>query len=124
LFREAFPETPFFFVYRNPSEILASHRRQCGSQMVPGMFSPQMLGLDSQPVDPADLDGYCLRVLSSIFRSAAVHAQTDDVLLINYSQLPALIWHQFADVVSLELATTEIESMQTRSMQHSKQPVG
>ena len=83
-----------------------------------------MLGLDSQPVDPADLDGYCLRVLSSIFRSAAVHAQTDDVLLINYSQLPALIWHQFADVVSLELTTTEIESMQTRSMQHSKQPVG
>jgi len=101
LIRQAFPETPLFFVYRHPSEILSSHRRQRGQQMVPGLLAPDLLGLDSQVVDPADLDGFCLRVLASFFRSARSHTASGDVVLINYSQLPALIYNQFARCFSI-----------------------
>lgn len=122
LIRAAFPDTPCFFVYRSPSEILSSHRRQRGRQMVPGLLDSELLGIGSEYTDPASLDGYCLRVLSSFFRSATLHAQSDDVLLINYTQLPTLIWTEFAQFLSLSLNATEVRLMQDRSVRHSKHP--
>jgi hypothetical protein len=35
LFRRAFPDTPWVFLYRDPVEVLVSHMRQRGSQMLP-----------------------------------------------------------------------------------------
>ena len=44
LVARAFPDVPWVFVYREPVEVLASHARERGSQMVPGMLEPGLLG--------------------------------------------------------------------------------
>jgi len=122
LIRQVFPDTPMYFIYRHPAEILLSHRRQRGSQMVPGLLDRDQLGLDSQPIDPADLDGFCLKVLASYFRSAIAYAAAG-LVLINYSELPELIWERFAAYFSISLDAAAIKLMQDRSLQHSKNSI-
>src|SRR5439155_24789392 len=40
LIQRAFPDVPWLFLYRNPVEVMVSHARQPGSQLVPGMLPP------------------------------------------------------------------------------------
>ncbi|MEZ5448580.1 MAG: hypothetical protein R3E89_06080 [Thiolinea sp.] len=124
LIRQAFPDTPCLFVYRRPHEILRSHQKQRGMQMVPGLIPADALGLDSQPVNPADLDAYCLRVLSGFFRYGKQYADTCNLRLVNYTQLPDFVWTDFAQSFALNLDEETVAKMQGRSTQHSKNPVG
>lgn len=114
------PDAPSFFLYRHPAEILLSHRRQRGSQMVPGQIAPDVLGVDWQLNEPADLDGFCLKVIASFFRSARRHAELGDLRLINYTQLPELIWTKFARLFSISQNDEAIQLMRQRSSRHSK----
>jgi hypothetical protein len=123
LLRHAFPTTPLVFIYRNPYEILASHRRQRGMQMVPGLLAPDLLGLENATINANDLDGYCLNVLTSFFRCARIYAQTHDLFLIHYSQLPDFVWTQFAQFFSIPLSLQDTQVMQDRATRHAKHPV-
>lgn len=118
--RRIFPETPCFFLYREPAAILLSHRRERGSQMVPGMIDSRILGIDPDTVDPADLDGYAVRVLSSILREAIHGAENHGIIPIAYSQLPRLIWEDLWPALGLPKA--EWEAAIACSLQHSKHP--
>ncbi|MES2923638.1 MAG: hypothetical protein V4819_18930 [Verrucomicrobiota bacterium] len=74
MIREAFPSVPCFFVYRDPVEILWSHHRQRGSQMVPGLLDPALFDITRDSFNPADLDGFAARVLESIFAQSRAAA--------------------------------------------------
>jgi hypothetical protein len=121
LIRQAFPNTPCFFVYRHPVEILWSHHRQRGSQMVPGLRDLSLLGIDPNSFHPADLDGYAARVLESIFTSAFHHIQQGQLIPLVHHQLlqnPASIIERFGITPS----TSENEKLKTRHQFHSKRP--
>ncbi len=90
--RRIFPGTPCFFLYREPAAILQSHRRQPGSQMVPGLLDPACFGIDPAGVDPADLDGYARQVLAAIFRQAVEAAADGEVLPLSHALLPDFLW--------------------------------
>lgn len=121
LFRKAFPSTPFIFMYRKPDEVLASHRRQRGRQMVPGLIDPALLELGPPPLSPGDLDGYCVKVLAHFFSAAC--RQAEELVLLNYNQLPQIVWSELLDLFSVSCAPEEIESMKSRSGLHSKSAV-
>ncbi|RZJ13309.1 MAG: hypothetical protein EOO54_20070, partial [Haliea sp.] len=70
LVRQAFPETPIVLLYRDPVQVLASHRLQRGPQMVPGMVDTSLLRADASAIAPSDLDGYASKVLDAIFSEA------------------------------------------------------
>lgn len=118
LFRKTFPDTPFIFMYRKPEEVLASHQRQRGPQMVPGLVDPAMLNLDSEPLELGDLDRYCVKVLRHFFSAAS--AQSNELIFLNYNQLPQIVWSKLLDFFSVSYEPSEIESMQYRSGLHSK----
>ena len=119
---QMFPDTPLFFLYRRPIEILLSHRRQRGLQMVPGRIAEDVLGLDSSFEDPADLDGFCLSVITSFSCLARGHAESGDLRLINYTELPDLVWTRFARMFSISIEGEAIERMRRRSSRHSNRP--
>ena len=52
LIQAAFPDVPWIFLYRDPVQVLVSHQRQRGSQMVPDLLPPQWLGLDPPALGP------------------------------------------------------------------------
>lgn len=118
--RSVYPDTPCYFVYRSPAEILSSHRRHRGIQMVPRMLSKEILGLESEWDQPGDLDGYCIEVLSSFFRSALSQANSVDLRLIHLEELPDLIWSEFSRQLSINPSPHQVEKMKARSLKHSK----
>ena len=67
LFRAAFPDVPWVFLYRDPVEVIVSHLAEPGLHFVPGMLPPALVGLDT-----ADWTGqadYGARVLAQIRRA-------------------------------------------------------
>ncbi len=118
LFRRAFPDTPFLFLYRNPVEVMASHRRQRGRQMVPGMVTDAMPPLDFRQAYPGDLDGYAVQMLGGFFAAACRYA--DELTLVNYSQLPHIVWQELCAFLAIAPAPQQLKMMQARAGSHSK----
>jgi len=115
LLRAAFPATPFWFLYREPQAILASHRRQRGPQMVPGLVLPPAFGAG---LAPGDLDGFCARVLEHIFSQALAHA--DALRLLDYRQLPGVVWEELLAELGIETAAAQLDAMRARAGFHAK----
>lgn len=90
LFRRAFPETPWVFLYRDPVEVMVSHARQRGAQMVPDIVPPSLYGLDAG--DTTDPHDYVARVLATICRAAAGHLGEGGGLAVSYRDLPEAVF--------------------------------
>lgn len=118
LFRAAFPDTPFLFMYRDPAEIMASHRRQRGRPMVPGMVTAAMPPLDFDLPEPGDLDGYCAKMLEYFFGMACRYA--DELALVNYRQMPHIVWDELQDFLGIAPASNRLAAMKLRAGFHSK----
>lgn len=86
LFRRAFPDTPWTFLYREPVEVMVSQARQRGVQMVPDFVPPSHYGLDLPGGVPNE--DYWARVLAVICQVAADGHARGGGLLVNYRQLP------------------------------------
>ncbi len=96
LIQAAFPDVPWIFLYRDPVQVLVSHQRQRGSQMVPGLLPPQWLGLEPAVAGRSgSLDEYGARVLQRVCHAALQHLNAR-ARLINYQQLPAAVWTELA----------------------------
>lgn len=123
--RRVFPRTPFLFLYRHPGEVLASHRRQRGPQMVPDLLDMTLLqsrlqhrgGADGVP---GDLDGHAIRVIEAILGSAVETAASADLMLLDYKQLPEVIWRELFAVFSLKCTEGQLDAVRARAGFHSK----
>lgn len=127
LLRAAFPETPCWFLYREPQAVLASHQRQRGPQMVPGIIFPAQLHdqVGGPQLTPGDLDGYCLQVLALLFQTALAAGQAgqpgqSDLQLMHYRQLPALLWQHLLPQLGINPGTEQQSAMQARAGFHAK----
>jgi hypothetical protein len=85
LFRSAFPETPWLYLFRNPSEVVVSHLREPGRHVVPGQISLPM-------VPPKEMDGLNRenRIALSIAplgASAIQHRPLGAGLFVDYARL-------------------------------------
>ncbi|MCF6404490.1 hypothetical protein L3C95_16455 [Chitinophaga filiformis] len=67
LLREWYPHTPFFFLYRKPDEVIASHDKRRGIHAVPGMVSPALLGIDDPAHFGGDFNRYTAQVLQQFY---------------------------------------------------------
>ena len=86
---QAFPQTPWVFLYRDPVEVLVSQMREAGSQFLPGGMAPALLGLDAEACDPgAALEDHCAQVLAGICRAAIARFAQGGGLLVDYARLP------------------------------------
>jgi hypothetical protein len=82
----AAPGVPWLFVYRDPLEILVSHRRQPGSHTVPGVLSDVWFG---PPPEESALTPYAARVIRTIFDSVVPHARAEN--LVDYAEIPGAL---------------------------------
>jgi hypothetical protein len=120
LLRAAFPDTPCLFLYREPQAVLASHQRQRGPQMVPGLIHPALLPLPAGPAAPGDLDAYTGRVLDSFYTAALAHAAAGRIRLLNYSQLPGIVFSDLLASLKIDCTPAQRDAMRQRSQFHSK----
>ena len=120
LLRQAFPGTPCLFVYREPLAVLTSHQRQRGPQMVPDMLHPAQLPLPTHQLAPGDLDGYAGLVLASLFNAALPHAAGGQLQLINYKQLPDILFSDLLPRFGIAPTAAQLQAMHARGGVHAK----
>lgn len=120
LVREAFPHTPIVLLYRDPQQVLASHQRQRGPQMVPGLLDTTRLHPDIADLAPGDLDGYTNRVLDAMYGAALDVVPAARPLLLNYNQLPEVVWTDLLAHMGLNCSPDEMAALRARAGFHSK----
>ena len=83
----AFPDTPWIFLYRDPVEVLVSHQRIPGWQLVPGSMSAHGLHAPDEVMNHPL--GHGAWILSVILKQAAqAFRHHGNGVLLNYSELP------------------------------------
>lgn len=123
LLRAAFPHTPFYFLYRQPAQILASHLRQPGPQMVPGLLDPARLGIDGE-IPYADHHAWGEMFLMRLFIFAQEFSQNENFYLLNYQDLPVLIWNRLLLEWQIDVSEEQLQQIQQRSQFHAKNMAG
>lgn len=121
--REAFPEVPWAFLYRDPVEVLVSHRRRCGSQMVPGVLDPRLFGIELEELPALAFEDYGARVLARVCQAALqAQGETGGGRLANFTELPAAGWEELAEHFDLRLTDGERARMQAAAQRDAKNP--
>lgn len=123
LIESAFPDVPWLFVYREPVEVIVSHGRRRGAQMIPGVLQPEVFGMTGEDVARISMDEYCARVLAGICEAALRYSDRREGFFVNYNQLPEAIFGEVADHFRFKFDESEAFRMRAASRLDAKNPV-
>lgn len=118
--RAVYPDTPLVLLYRDPAQVFASHLRQRGRQMVPGLLDTSRLQPDTRDLAPADLDGYALRMLDAVFDAGLQASATPGLTLVNYSELSQVLIDKLMPAWGIACSAAQRAQIADRSFFHSK----
>ncbi|MFZ6872270.1 sulfotransferase [Undibacterium sp. Di27W] len=118
--REAYPDIPIIFLYREPQAVLASHQRQRGPQMIPGLLNTTRLQATNLPASAADFNAYTASILACMLEAGFEHTISARLILLNYSQLPDVLWNELLALFQLDCNAQELLTLKARSALHSK----
>jgi hypothetical protein len=98
LIREAFPETPWVFLYRDPIEVLVSQSRTPGRMCLPGAMDPAILRMRWEDIT-ISRDEWRARVIAGFCESALRYRFDLRGFFVNYRDLceagPAIVFQHF-----------------------------
>lgn len=120
ILRNAFPDTPFVFLYNDPRFIKASQFKLKGMHAVPGVLEPYLF--DMKEVK-SDLDAYLDEVLTSYYIKILNFMSNDDrSYALNYQDGMNYILDKFAEIIRIENAFEEKSKMHHQLSKYSKKP--
>jgi hypothetical protein len=118
LFRRAFPDVPWVFLYRDPVEVMVSQRQMPGMQMIPGAVGPELDGI----APTRDRDDHCARVLARICEPIAPEHARGGGLLVNYRDLPEALWTAILPHFGVAVTAEERATMAQTAKYDAKMP--
>lgn len=121
-FRAVFPGTPWIFLHRETSEVVASHRRRPGMHALPGAMDPEALRMTFEDVTSLGQDAWIERVIGKIRASSERHRADPAGLFVDYRELPDAAWAAVARHFRLELSAAQLERMRDASRHDAKTP--
>ncbi len=127
LFRQAFPEVPWIFVYREPIEVMVSvlskpsgnidgwyrNRTQAATRL-------QMPQLSSPSMWPEEFMARTLRRFCSAAVGAAKSTPPGKFLAVPYSRLPDAIWETIAPHFGVALSDKDVDVMRAEARYSAK----
>ncbi|MCD9185651.1 MAG: sulfotransferase [Pyrinomonadaceae bacterium] len=122
LIKRAFPDAPWIFMYRNPVEIIVSHKRQPGMQMIPGQIQQLSAGISFEESFQMPSEEYCARILAKMCESVMPFSDDKDVKFINYTQLPDVVFTEILAHFKLDFSTEDLEKMRFSTQFNAKTP--
>jgi hypothetical protein len=118
LFRRAFPDVPWIFVYREPVEVLTPM-----AQRFPLEIDPTLLGLTWPQVGAMSSARYCALILEQICRAAITyHGSLGGGLLIEHRQLPEAACSKLLDHFGLHYDAGDLARLRETARFDAKQP--
>jgi hypothetical protein len=124
LFRRAFPEVPWVWVYRQPVEVMASILAGAPGWMQLQRFphrAEHLFGLDPFETATMGREEFCARVLASMCEAAL--GGDGKALFVEYQEMPAAIWTRVAPFLGLPLSEADIARMGEEGKFYAKDPV-
>jgi len=122
LLRAVAPQTPALFLYRDPLEILVSHRRSPGMHALRGALDLSKLGLPLEQVLNIPEQEYLATVLALICREACHQAELGQLRLINYDEWLQAPIEQLEHSFQLHFSQEERRAMVGRLKLDAKSP--
>jgi hypothetical protein len=122
LIRLAFPTVPRLFLYREPIEVLVSQHNQRGPQMIPGVLEPALFGWDALVVQQMPFEDYGGCVLAKICEAALQGLAEGNEKLVDYRQLPAIVWPKLMEFLGISCRPDEVHQMVAVSRLNAKNP--
>lgn len=118
IFRRAFPDVPWVFLYRDPVEVLASQMLQRGMQMVPQYFPPSFYSI-ADAANAPDED-YCAHVLAAVCRPVLDQGGAGGSLILNYRHLPEAMFTVMLPHFGITCSTPERDVMRQTALLDAK----
>lgn len=125
LIQRAFPSVPWILMIRDPVEVIVSHLRRPGAQMVPGMVGYTPPGVDPQSAWALPRAEYCARMLGALCEAAEAAlegAHPGLARVVDYASLPEVldpvVWPHFG----LRPDAAWRAAMAEVSSRHAKEP--
>jgi len=122
LIRQAFPATPWIFVYRDPVEVMVSQFRQPAYWTLPGTLDPARFGMDPQSALQVPREQFCGRVLQATLQAALDRYQKDGGLLVAYQNLPDAVWDSVGKFLGITFSSADLELMKGAAELDAKNP--
>ena len=109
LLREWYPQTPFFFLYRQPDEVIASHDKRRGLQAVPGMINDNLLKTGQSASFGGDFNSYTAQVLEQYFlKLQNIHAEAHpENFFFNYADGSKKMVESFSQFTGIPVRNPE-----------------
>lgn len=122
LLRKWYPDTPFFFLSREPDAVIASHCKRRGIHAVPGMVNSGILRVRIQEKHYQDFNLFTAEVLANYYKALAeiISVNHPKNTFYDYDWGVNLMLSHFLKVMQLDDAACE--KMKTRLNYHSKNP--
>lgn len=121
LIERAFPNVPWIFLYRNPSEVLVSHEKQRGAGTIPGVIEHRIEGLSLEDAINFRSEEYPAFVLAEICRAALTQRNANSKF-VNYTQLPDFVYEELLRHFALEYSSDDIAQMNDAARYNAKTP--
>jgi len=102
--------------------VLASHLRQAGLQVIPGLLPPEVVGLDYGSLEEITLEEYAARVLARIGSAALEALGSGAGWLVDYSELPAAAFEGVAAHFGLSFTERERAAAAEAAKRDAKTP--
>lgn len=120
LFRAAFPDTPWVFLFRDPTEVMVSQMRMRGSQTVPGTELDAVFAIP----DPHSLstEDYIARVLNRVTQAAVDHAEIGGGLFVDYADLPYAVERRILPHFGIEADPEGLAALRAAATWDAKAP--
>lgn len=120
--RQAFPDTPWIFLYREPVEVLVSQVRQPAPWTFPGILHPAVVGMEMSASIALPHEEYCARILARVCRFGLAHHRTYGGKLVNYRELPEFVCSGLLPHFDVEYPAADLELMRSAALENAKRP--
>lgn len=122
LIRALYPRVPVLLLFRDPVEVLASHRNQCGRHMSGDPSLAALHPVFTGMIEGEDISGFRIRVLRALYEAAAGICEDPGVMTVDYAQLDAEKIRAIGLHFGIAPRGDEYALMQQRMRFHSKEP--
>ena len=111
LLRQAFPEVPWIFLYRDPVEVLVSLAGRPSTMTTPGM--EHLLGLPMSRNTGIPMEQHAAQILGLLCETAGRQFPDERGMLVNYRQIPEVAWERLPERFGFTLPAGAMELMKT-----------
>lgn len=122
LIKEAFPDVPWLFLFREPVEVLVSLERQSGSAVIPGALERITGNLNFDRMLMCEQGEYPALVLREICQAAIEKSGDELGLFVDYERMPEFLWNEMQVHFGLSPTEADIDRMKEACRFNAKSP--